>query len=84
MAALAIFHLRLQCNFQKLLRPYRTEKLQPGYMVHWQNPLTENFPKYSKFSIFLQFFRRYRTARARHATRENLGVQGQCNNFFKK
>ena len=45
----AIFHPRLQCNFQKLLRCHREENLQHGYTrytVQWQNLLTDKLSQY--------------------------------------
>ena len=45
-ATRAIFHPRSQCNFQKLLRCHRAEKLQPGYSVQWQDLLTDKLPEY--------------------------------------
>ena len=50
------FHPRSQCNFQKLLRCHRVEKLQPAYTMRWQNLLTDKLPEYIEFAIFRQLF----------------------------
>ena len=51
----AIFHPRSQCNFQKLLRCHRAEKLQPGYMVRRQDLLTDKFQNVKSLQYFSNF-----------------------------
>ena len=61
----------------------REKKLQTGYTVCWQYLQIEKLQEYSEFSVFMQFFRGYCNAGARHATHRNLYVPQQCNNFLK-
>ena len=70
-------------NFSPTIAYHCPKILKPSYTVCWQKLLTEKLPEYAEFSIFLQCFRRFYIASARHIAHRNLYVRWQCNNFLK-
>ena len=57
-ATRTIFHLRLQCNFQKLLRFHRAEKTATQLYGALAKFTDRKLPEYSEFSLFLQIFQK--------------------------
>ena len=81
----AIFHLRLQCNFQNCYRRCRREgKFETRlhqYTCDGKICLQNIIRRI--FIFFLQLFRRCCIASARHVTYRNLCMRRQCNNLLK-